>query len=176
MHKKVTQTKLLRPPRLHRLRPSIPCLGAFRPLSLGDGGLIDLVTAVDMPHTTPGNANVYAFTAEFGPVFAIPAVQWLITGSEAYSDDVIAITTRAVDGFQTTWNWIPLVLVRQHAIDCPTRVDMPLLEVGANSNMGSRATKPVRGTFPELPQFILLVNVDGTIISPGINLEGGKQG
>jgi hypothetical protein len=52
---------------------------------------------------------------------------------------------------------------------------MPLLAVDANGNMGTSARKPVRATIPVLPQLLLRVNVDGTIISPGVNLKGGKQ-
>jgi hypothetical protein len=147
----------------------------FRPLPLDskklDEGLIDFLTAVDLPHGTPGNANVCTTARKLGPACTIPAVQ--VTCSIG-SGDVVAITTSAVDGLQITWNWLPRILARQHAVDCPTRVDVPLLAVGPNGNMDTRARKLVRATILVLPQFLLRVNVDGTIISPCINLEGGK--
>jgi len=52
---------------------------------------------------------------------------------------------------------------------------MPLLAVGANGNMDTRTRKPVPVTIPELVEFLFRVNVYGTIISPGVNLEGGKR-
>ena len=60
-----------------------------------DEGLIDVVTGIDLPHVTPGNANVCATTIEQIPTCAIPAVH--LTAS-IDSDDVVAIS--AVDGLQ----------------------------------------------------------------------------
>ena len=80
-----------------------------------------------------------------------------------------------MDGLQFTRHLFPLAFAGQHAVDVLFRVDVPLLAVGTNGNMGTSTRKPVPATILVLVEFLFRVNVYGTIVSPGVNLEGGNR-
>jgi len=136
---------------------------------LGEG-LVDVVAVVDDPHVSPRNSNVRTAARELLPARAGPAVQVV---SSISTSNVLAIG--AVDGLQRTWNKFPGTFARQHAVNLLVRVDDPLLAVGANGNMGTSARKSIPFTILVLVQLLGCVNADGTIMSPGVDLNAGTR-